>query len=97
MGESLLSRPVDSIAMDLKPNEVRFIELLRSMPTGAANEVADFAAFKAARSVSWSYDDPASCAAAWERAASDPTFVNEVKAIQAEFAATEADGLDEDY
>lgn len=57
----------------------------------------DFAAFKASRAAAWSYDDPASCAAAWETAASDPAFVNEVQAIQSEFAVAEADGLSEDY
>ena len=81
----------------LNPQELRLIEIVRVLLESAAREVADFAAFKAARGPSWSYDDPASCAAAWERAAADPIFVAEVKAIQAEFAVTEADGLDEDY
>jgi len=57
----------------------------------------DNAEFKASRAAGWSYDDPASCAVAWEMAASDPAFVNEVQAIQAEFAVTQADGLSEDY
>ena len=81
----------------LNPSELRLIELVRVLPENAAREVADFAAFKAARETTWSYDDPASCAAAWERGISDPTFVSEVRAIQAEFAVTDADGLDEDY
>jgi hypothetical protein len=85
------------MTMDLQPNEAKLIELIRSLPSEAAREIEDFASFKAARTATWSYDDPASCAAAWERAVSDPQFVNEVKAIQEEFAVTEADGLDEDY
>lgn len=85
------------MTMNLMPSEVKLIELLRAMPEGARGEVVDFAAYKASRTAAWSYDDPASCAAAWDRAVADPVFVNEVQAIQAEFAATEADGLDEDY
>jgi hypothetical protein len=70
------------MTMDLQPGEAKLIELIRSMPEDAAREVTDFATFKAARTATWSYDDPASCAAAWERAVSDPTFVKEVKAIK---------------
>lgn len=85
------------MTMQLSPMEAQLVELLRALPEPEAQEVADFAAFKAARSVSWSYDDPASCAAAWERTVSDPAFANEVQSIQSEFAVTEAEGLDEDY
>jgi hypothetical protein len=81
----------------LNTQELRLIELVRKLPESVVREVADFAAFKAARTGAWSYDDPASCAAAWDRATCDPTFVAEVNAIQREFAATEADGLDEEY
>jgi hypothetical protein len=85
------------MTMDLQPGEAKLIELIRSMPADAAREVADFATFKAARTATWTYDDPSSCAAAWERAISDPTFAKEIKAIEKEFAVAEADGLDEDY
>lgn len=85
------------MTMDLEPSEAKLIELIRSLPSDAVREVEDFANFKASRSTTWSYDDPASCAAAWKRAVSDTTFVKEVKAIQEEFAVTDADGLNEDY
>lgn len=85
------------MTMDLQPHEAKLIELIRTLPTGVAREVEDFASFKAARSATWAYDDPASCAAAWERAVADPAFVEEVQSIQKEFAVTEADGLGEDY
>ncbi len=83
--------------MTLFPNEAKLLELFRSLPSGGQNEVLDFAAFKASRTGQWSYDDEASCAAAWARATEDPAFVSEVQAIQREFSVTESDGLSEDY
>jgi hypothetical protein len=85
------------MTMDLLPREVKLIELLRALPPRAAEEVADFAAYKASRVQTWSYDDPVACAAAWDRAASDPAFASEVQTIQREFAVTDGDGLSEDY
>jgi len=85
------------MTMDLYPREAKLIELLRTLPARTVEEVTDFAAYKASRIADWSYDDPASCAAAWARAAEDPVFVNEVQAIQREFSVTEGDGLSEDY
>ena len=85
------------MTMDLYPPEAKLIELLRTLPARTVDEVTDFAAYKASRIVDWSYDDPASCAAAWARAVEDPVFVNEVQAIQREFSVTEGDGLSEDY
>lgn len=85
------------MTMDLYPHEIKLIELLRGLPERAASEVSDFAAYKASRAVTWSYEDPASCAAAWARAADDTEFANEVRTIQREFAVTEGDGLSEDY
>ncbi len=85
------------MTMDLYPREAKLIELLRTLPARAVDEVADFVAYKASRVAECSYDDPASCAAAWARAAEDPAFVAEVQTIQREFSVTEGDGLSEDY
>jgi hypothetical protein len=64
------------------------------MPDTAREEVVDFAAFKATRNASWSYDDPASCAAAIERMANDPEILREVAAIERDWAPALADGLE---
>lgn len=82
------------MTMNLLPNEIKLIELFRALPKDAAHEVVDFAAFKASRTASWSYDDPASCAAAIERMANDPEILREVAAIEREFAPTLSDGLE---
>jgi hypothetical protein len=36
------------MTLDLHPHEAKLIELIRSLPSDAAREVEDFAAFKAA-------------------------------------------------
>lgn len=84
------------MTMNLLPREVKLIELLCALPPRAAEEVADFAAFKASRT---GLELRRSClvAAAWERAATDPAFASEVQAIQSEFAVADGDGLSEDY
>ncbi len=46
--------------------------------------------------VEWSYDDPASCAAAWEAAMNDPEFIAEAMQVYRDFEFTMADGLNGD-
>ena len=82
------------MTMDLQPHEAKLIELIRSMPSDAAREVEDFASFKAARTTTWSFDDPTSIAKAIERMANDPEVLREVQAIERDFAPTLNDGLE---
>lgn len=81
--------------MTLFPNEAKLIQLLRSLPKHAQDEVVDFAAFKASHTTNWSYDDPALVAAAMERMANDPEILREVAAIERDFAPALADGLED--
>ncbi len=81
------------MTMNLLPNEVKLIELLRALSEDAAHEVVDFAAFKASRAGSGD-GDPAWCAAEMERMANDPEILREVAAIERDFAPTLNDGLE---
>jgi hypothetical protein len=82
------------MTMDLQPNEARLIELIRSLPTDAAREIEEYASFKAAKAMTWSYDDPASVANALDRMGSDPQVLREVQAIERDFAPALNDGLE---
>ena len=82
------------MTMDLQPHEAKLIELIRCLPSEAAREIEDFVSFKAARTTTWSYDDPASIAHAMERMANDPQVRREVEAIERDFAPALSDGLE---
>lgn len=81
--------------MTLFPNEAKLIELLRSLPKSAQDEVVDFASFKASREGTGEYDDPTSLAAEMDRMANDPEVLREVAAIERDFAPAIADGLED--
>ena len=82
------------MTMELTPVEAKVVELLRTLPETAAQEVVEFAAFKATRRPHWSYDDPESLARAMERMASDPELLREMQAIERDFAPALNDGLE---
>jgi|1186.fasta_scaffold147643_2 hypothetical protein len=82
------------MTMDLQPHEAKLIELIRALPSDVAKEVEDFASFKAARTGTWSYDDPGSIARAIERMANDQEVMREVQAIERDFAPAINDGLE---
>lgn len=83
------------MTIDVTPQELRLLETLRELPAPSARQLHDFAAFLAARSVDWSFNDSESLARATQRMADDPFIQAEVAAINADFADADADGLGE--
>jgi hypothetical protein len=72
----------------------RFVQILRELPPPALQLAVEYCLFLAGRSLQWSYDDPASLEKATEIMALDPFMRREMEAVNRDFAALEAGGLE---
>jgi hypothetical protein len=75
---------------------VRTLRLLAEIEPSAPAQVEEFVWSLVARSLKWSYSDPASIARAVSFMQLDPFLKREVEAINEDFASALGDGL-EDY
>ena len=82
----------------LAPDELRLVKTLRLLQQtdpATMHRIEEFVWSLVGGQLKWDFGDPASLDRAAAFAALDPAIQREVAAIQADFAATENDGLEE--